>query len=174
MEYSATLLAGVSLLASLLIGCGFQLRGADSTIKLSGTYSVQVKSAYPQLNHIFERTLNRKGFKVVRAAADIVIQIQSEESDSRDHLFDEKFISQRFRRLNYHLKYFISNADGELIDVPGTLHLTSDYHNPTGSYLQQEVARDSALNQLRKNAALEIVNRLLSELAEPPTGADLG
>ncbi len=159
-------LIGVLALSVALAGCGFQPRGTESASYLPEAYAVQVKSPYPQLNHLFERELSRQGFSVVRSGAEFIIQVHNESSDDLDFVFDREF-EQPFQRLNYHIHYMITDAGGVAIIAPPAKVLTADYYRPAGNYLQQEVARDSALNQLRKNAVLEITNRLRWKLSSP-------
>ena len=169
MTQSLKLRLGVLFLSFALVGCGFQLRGTESAMSLPEPYAVQVKSSYPRLNQLFEQELNSQGYTVVRANPDYLIQVQNEFSTMYEFSFNTEF-DQPFKQLHYRLTYTISDSQGEVIaDLP-ELELKNDFFNPSGSYLQQAVAEDLALDQIRKKAVREIGNILRLKIANRTGG----
>ena len=159
------------LLAIFLTGCGFQLRGENTVPKLSTDYAVQVKSPYPNLNLQFERELNRMGFNVVNSDPQFVIEVRNQDYDHLEFNLSESF-SEVFKRINYHFYYAVFDSDGTPVIGPQTSVLSSDYFNPSGNYLQMSVAKDNALDRLRRQAAVMIANQLISEMTSPATSSE--
>ena len=149
-----------------LSGCGFQLRGTDSAVHLPQAFPVQVQSPYPVLNQAFERELIRQGFDVAARDADFTIWLHNETSDDSETVLGVEF-DQPFKRLNYQLNYHVINTQGEIVIRRQSLQLATDYFQPEGTFLKQEVAKASAMTQLRKQAASQIVNQLASEIVNP-------
>ncbi len=160
MKYSLPWPYSIPILALLLVGCGFELRDTDAEIRLSMPYTVRVMSLDAQLTQIFERHLTRREFQIVRTNADFIIQVQAEDADNSDDILGKTY-EHPFRRLTYRLTFVILNDEGELLNMQRTVNLETDYYHPSGNYLQQEVAKETALNRLRNNAAAEVVNRLI-------------
>lgn len=156
------------LLAFLLVGCGFQLRGADTVPNLTASYAVQVNSPFPHLNHQFEIQLIRLGFKVVNSDPQYLIQLHNQEYDEYEFGVNTEF-SEVFKRVNYRLNYAVFDSDGTPVIGRQTFEISTDYFNPSGNYLQQTVARNNALDHLRKKSAVMIANRLVAEVATPAT-----
>ena len=166
MRSSFKLKALTLFLVIALSGCGFQLRGTDSAVRLPQAFPVQVQSPYPVLNQAFERQLIQQGFKVVAGDADFTIWLYNETSDDSETILDFEF-DQPFKRLNYQLTYQVINTQGEIVIRQQSLQLSTDYYQPDGTFLEQEVAKDSATTQLRKQAVSQIVNRLAHEIVNP-------
>lgn len=169
MTHSLKLRLGVLFLCFALVGCGFQLRGTESAMSLPEPYAVQVKSSYPRLNQLIEQELNWQGYTVVRVNPEYLIQVQNEFSAMYEFSFNTEF-DQPFKELKYRLTYTISDSQGEVIaDLP-ELELKSEFFSPSGSYLQQAVAEDVALDQMRKDAAREIGSILRLKIANRTGG----
>ncbi len=164
MNVSIKLKVTTLLMALLLSACGFQLRGTDSAINLTEVYSVQVKSPYPLLKQQTERELNRQGFKVVRSEAQFVIRLLDEKMDDDNLIFDTEF-EHPFKELSYQLNFSVVDDLGEIIVESQTFQMTTDYFQPSGTHMQQEVAKMSAQDRLRKQAAAHIVNLFAHQLA---------
>lgn len=164
MKTLFTTKVSILLVTIVLSGCGFQLRGTDSVANLPRAFPVEVKSPYPRVNQQFERELIRQGFTVVRTGAEYVIRVQGEAADEVDFVFDIDF-DYPFERVNYRLMYVITDSGGEILIGPDAVAQATDFFLPSGTHLQQEVAKNSALDQMRRRATRQVVNRLVNQLS---------
>ncbi len=165
MKMSLATKISTLLVTIALSGCGFQLRGTDAMVELPRAFPVEVRSPYPIINQQFERELIRQGFTVVPTEGEYVIRVQGETADEIDFVFDTEF-EFPFNQLNYRLRYVVTDSGGAILIGPDAVAQSSDYYFMSGTHLQHEVAKNSALEQLRRRAASQIVHRLVNQLTD--------
>ena len=151
--------AGCLLFISMLSGCGFQLRTVPDTPQLVGTYSLEVRSPYPDIRFVLENTLRARGFGVVAGVEGYIVQI-TEERFSENEIGLDKELPLPYRFLTYELEYQVFES-GLTEIISDTITESTDYSFAEGNYLQQQKAHDLAVEALRKRAAIHLANKLI-------------
>ena len=144
----------------MLSGCGFYLRGTEVVPTLSHTSTVQIVSSYPELNFIFAEEFRNQGFIIGDSDVDFAVHISDESHDGKEVGFDTELVAE-FKRINYRLVYEVVDQQGQVVIAQKSFARQSGYFNPEGTFLQQQAAKESALKQLRGQAAATIAMELI-------------
>jgi LPS-assembly lipoprotein len=153
-------LAAVSLVAVLVAGCGFQLRGATP---LSGPMAapwLEVPDRYTPFHRELVASLESSGARLApgKDAATAIVRIHVDE-----HGRDVLSISARNTPQEYEVYYLVEysvEAGGEEILPRQRLRLTRDYAYDDTAVLAKQHEEDDLLEALARDLAVLVTGRL--------------
>lgn len=149
---------GVALLALTLSGCGFQLRGTAGIPE--GLSPVYIEGGGPLVKSL-QRILTASGQALAANAAEAKssIRIIEERAGSRVLSVNRegKVVALE---LTYQVRFSATSTAGKTPIAPQTLNLARDYVNPDTEVLGKQLEADLMYNDLREDAARQILQRL--------------
>ena len=152
---------GAWLLALALGGCGFELRG--TTTLPEGIGPLFIEGGGPTVK-ILQQSLVASGQELAptAAAAKGVIRILQERPSTRVLSVNKqgKVIAYELR---YQVRFSATSTVGKEPIAPQGLDLVRDYVNPDTEVLGKQLEADMIFNDLRQDAARQILQRVASQ-----------
>jgi len=156
----------IALLAALLAGCGFALRGAPDLP--ADVRSVAIDARSGLLADEVEVYLREAGAALVasREQADAVLDLGREHFEERVVSVDSETGKEREFELAYTVNCSLRDRDGKTLVGPQTVSLLRDYvfdpERVIGASREQSVLRE----EMRRDAAQEILRRIDAAFSE--------
>ena len=162
---AVTRLANPLLLAVLVAGCGFQLRGMPDLPESVG--SIYVKGSVLVADEI-EILLGDQRARMtdVRAEADTVIAVRDERYLRRVLSVDADTGKEREFELVYLLTFEVNRGDGSPVIRAQTVRLRRDYVFDDDAIIGKSREENELRDEMKREAAAQIVRRLAAAL--PP------
>lgn len=151
----------VTLMAlALLAGCGFHLRGAVTLPE--GLSPVQVRGASTELRQRLELFLTDGGARVTdaREAAQSVLSVHEERFGERVLSVDSQTGKAREFEITYRVSFEVIDADGTVILPQREVSLVRDYVFDPGAVIGKSRERGVLQQEMRRDAAEQIVRAL--------------
>ena len=153
-----------ALFASLLIGCGFHLQGADTLPEVMSTIYIEAPDRYSGFYRGIQRSLTSSGATLMRVRSDAgaVLVIHDDLTGQRVLSVSPRNIPEEFE-VFYTVRYSVT-ASGAVLIEPQTVSLSRDYTYDETKVLakaeEEEVIRQALASDIvrmvrRRIAALE-------------------
>ncbi len=160
---SVVRLSVLAIVALLLAGCGFHLRGMDDatpTMSVNYDYSITVRTSVPELRMKLAESLVKREFNLVEQDADYQVEIFDEQYNEDDFELEDYTLGLKIRTLNYSVKFRLMNFGRDEIVAPQTIAISVDYSRIG----EQEISRDAttrdALRRSRQQVAELLADRV--------------
>ncbi|MEM7406191.1 MAG: LPS assembly lipoprotein LptE [Pseudomonadota bacterium] len=156
----------VGLSASLLAGCGFQLRGGA---KLEGVDAVRVEAANTTTRDILGVFLTDGGVQVVKdpkAPADAVLTVANERYDRRVLTIDPNTGKAREYELAYSAQFGLVDSEGKPMVRRQTLQLKRDFVFDADAVIGKSREEGVLREEMRRDGIQQIIRRLRALLKQ--------
>ena len=154
-----------ALVALMLAGCGFHLRGSDGappTISVNYDYSITIRTSVPEFRVKLAESLARREFNLVEQGGDYYIEIFDEDYDEYDFELVDDLLDLDIRALNYSIKFqLMKNGQDESI-ASQTIAISTDYSRIGQHEISRDAAARDALERSRQRAAQLLADRLVA------------
>ena len=159
-RFFTTLLGAVCSLL-LLAGCGFHLRGSDYRLAYSTIYVQSAVAVNPALTQAVQQSLRSAHTHITatRDEAAGVLLLQGEDNQRRPLSVSAKGKAQEFE-LHYSVTYALETPKGKSLLAPQTVTQTRVYSFDSAAVLGKSGEEDLLWQDMRRDAAQEIVRRL--------------
>jgi len=150
-------------MALLLTGCGFHLRGALALPP--GLEDIQIKAddSYSALARLLERSLARNGIKVLPASEHeayvAVLDIMSERWASHPQSVDQ-FGRAQENNLRYAVVFELRNADGDVLVPQQAVELARDYISAPDDAAGIDSERELLVQEMQREMNASILRRI--------------
>lgn len=167
MRFSMKSVAQLSVLvlvAVLLVGCGFHLRGSDGatpTMSVNYDYSITVRTSVPELRVKLAESLAKREFNLVEQDGDYLVQIFDEQYNEDDFELMDDTLGLSIRTLNYSIKFRLMKFDQDEIVASQTIAISKDYSRIGGQEISLDATTRDALRRSRQQVAELLADRLV-------------
>lgn len=155
-------LAVLTLMAALLAGCGFHLRGALNLPEHLGPVQVVAADRYSPLGDLLAQGLRRAGAQAATAADGegvATLQIVSEHWADTPISYDPSGRSQEYM-LRYAVVFSLKRADGSVAVPQQAVELSRDYLTPVLDSVGRLSERERLVQELQQEMARAILRRV--------------
>ena len=142
-------------LGVVLAGCAFQPRAA---LDLPG--SVRVQGGSFELRGALEAGLQGSGARLARKDADLVLAVRPEGFSERLLSVEPVRGEAREYQVAYHVRYTLRDGKGEQVVEPGEVTVRREFRVHPGERLSRTRERAVIHDEMRREAATEILRRL--------------
>jgi len=151
----------ITLLVSILAGCGFHLRGHTPLPPELKVMYLQTNAPYSDFTKQLKLMLNSAKVTLVdeQQAAPITLQILS-AADSQLLTSSSASGQTNTYALNYTVIYQLLNNRGQVIEGPQTVITTRNYSVTSNQVLGDTTVQNALLLQMQRDAIYQMINRL--------------
>lgn len=152
-------------LATLALGaCGFQLRGSHDVPAFLHEVTLKMPTGSSELRTELRLALQRKGIDTT--GGDLQLAIESERLNRQTSSVDSSARAAEYI-LIYNVDFRINSNDGRLIGPLQSLILRRSYQYSTANVVGKNTEEETLVQELRMDAAQQIVRQLLAMEASP-------
>jgi len=151
----------IILVAGLLSGCGFQLRGSHATPANLHKLYVQAPAGLADEVRVY---LSGSGTDILsqRQGADVILTLSTDRYDRRVLSVDPQTGKEREFELSYTLGYHAQGADGKTLLEAGQLTLRRDYVFDRDAIIGKSREAGVLRTEMRRDAIQQVLLRLRS------------
>ncbi len=152
----------LTLLAALLAGCGFHLRGALNLPEHLGPVRVLASDPHSPLGDLLAQGLKRAGAQAASAAdgeSVATLQVVSEYWADTPISYDASGRAQEFM-LRYAVVFSLKRADGSVAVPQQAVELSRDYLTPVLDSVGKLSERERLVDELQREMAIAILRRV--------------